>query len=103
MLPLSLKTWRDAQQSLTQRTKSLRLFNKLKQSTLADMSGVSEASIKRFERTGEISLKSFLKIMQALGTLDQIDSVHSPRNPHQLDAILKMEAAAAHPPKRGRK
>ena len=103
MLPLTLKTWRDVQAELAERTKKIRLINKLKQTTLAEMAGVSEASLKRFERTGEISLKSFLKLMQALGTLDQLDSVHVPPVPKELDALLEAETAAFEIGKRGRK
>ncbi len=39
------------------------------------MSGVSLGSVKRFERTGNISLLSLTKIANALGLTDEIKSL----------------------------
>ena len=46
---------------------------------LADRSFVSYGSIKRFERTGEISLSSFYKIAEALGLSEELDSLFENR------------------------
>ena len=46
--------------------KEVRKTRGISQEVLANMSGVSFGSIKRFERTGEISLYSLLKIMNTL-------------------------------------
>ena len=39
------------------------------------MSGVSYGSIKRFESTGQISLKSLIKIATSLGVVNEIRSL----------------------------
>ncbi len=49
--------------------------HKYSQQRLAELSGVSYASIRRFEKTGEISLKSLLKIANALDCLEDFDSL----------------------------
>ncbi len=57
----------------------LRKSKKLSQIELADRSGVSLGSIKRFESTGKISLESFLKLLHIFGRLDEFDSVLEPK------------------------
>ncbi len=42
---------------------------------MAERSGVSLGSLKRFENTGKISLESLLKLMHLLGRLNEIDSI----------------------------
>lgn len=52
---------------IADRARSSRLYNVYTQSELSKRSGVSYATIRKFERTGEISLKSLLKIAHTLG------------------------------------
>ena len=52
---------------LTERIRQRRKEHGLSQEALAKVSTVSFGSIKRFERIGEISLESLLKIAYALG------------------------------------
>lgn len=54
---------------ITERVKQRRKECKLTQQGLARKSGVSYASIRRFESTGEISFTSLLKIANALNAL----------------------------------
>jgi len=69
---LSMHEPHDIQKSLAADAKRIRLqVKQWKRSTLAERSGVPESSIKRFENTGEVSLKSFLKIMFCLDMLDR--------------------------------
>ena len=55
--------------NLVERIKLRRKENELTQKQLAEHSGVSYASIRRFEKTGDISLSSLLKIAHALNCL----------------------------------
>ena len=52
--------------NMVARVKKKRKAMKISQKALAEQSGVSYASIRRFESTGEISLVSLLKIAHAL-------------------------------------
>ena len=54
---------------LVARVKKRRKELGLTQRKLAERSGVSYASLRRFEKTGEIALASLLKIGQALNSL----------------------------------
>ena len=51
-------------QEIAERAKFRRLEQNLTQEGLALRSGVSLGSIKRFERSGEISLKSLMETVQ---------------------------------------
>ena len=58
--------------NLARRVRNIRKRKKITQSEMADMSGVSLGSIKRFENTGDISLKSLTKIAVALECQEEI-------------------------------
>ena len=58
------------------------------QQELADRSGVSLGSIKRFERTGLISLESLLKLAHVLNRLEDFDKVLE--NQNNLDELEKL-------------
>ncbi len=72
---LSINTPKKQLLSLRDRFKEKRLNLRYTQSTLANMTGVSLGSIKRFESSGEISLKSFLKLSVTLECLDDFDNI----------------------------
>lgn len=55
---------------IVENEKRYRKALKISQKQLATRSGVSYASIRRFENTGEISLTSLLKIARVLDCLD---------------------------------
>lgn len=61
--------------SLTDRVKARRKELKLSQKLLARKSGVSYASIRRFESTGNIALASLLKIANALICLEDFNAL----------------------------
>ena len=60
---------------LAARVRSRRLANNFSRKTLAERTGVSEASIKRFETTGEIAFVSLLKLAFALDALQEFDAL----------------------------
>lgn len=66
---MSALVWEMAEelnQKLAERVRSIRRRRSISQQKLADMSGVSYGSIKRFEQTGQISLLSLTRIAMAL-------------------------------------
>jgi len=77
-----------------------RLSLNLTQEGLSKRSGVSYGVIKKFERTGQISLASLLKLALVLDALDDFKHLFckKPRRDASLDDLLKEEAI----PKRGR-
>ena len=60
---------------LVEREKQRRKKMNLSQRELAKKSGVSYASIRRFENMGEISLNSLLKIANALDCLEDFNLI----------------------------
>jgi transcriptional regulator with XRE-family HTH domain len=89
MLNFSLaKTPSDLLQTLAKRHHILRKKNGYSQQELADRSGVSLGSIKRFERTGLISLESLLKLAHVLNRLEDFDKVFE--NQNNLDDLEKL-------------
>ncbi|MDD7987199.1 helix-turn-helix transcriptional regulator [Lentisphaera marina] len=71
----SLDTPDEVALDLAQRMKSRRLALAWKQQTLAERSGVSLASLRRFEKSGLISLESLLKLAFALDHLDDFEHI----------------------------
>ena len=61
--------------NLVERFKARRKERKLSQKMLAQTSGVSYASIRRFEQTGEISLRSLVKLANAIGCLSDFEEL----------------------------
>ena len=73
-----------------ERAKAARLKENLTRKTLADRSGVTEASIKRFETTGHISLISLIHILMTLDRIGDLDIVLKERSiPFIRDIGLK--------------
>lgn len=63
------------QNELAERFKKFRKSKKMAQSELANKSGVSLGSIKRFEQTGQISLESLLKLAHLFDRLEDFNSI----------------------------
>ena len=75
MTGLVWETAEELDQKLAGRVRNIRKRRSISQKKLADMSGVSYGSIKRFEATGQISLLSLTKIAIALDIADDLRSI----------------------------
>ncbi len=71
------ETAEELDQKLAGRIRNIRKRRSISQQKLADMSGVSYGSIKRFETTGQISLVSLTRIAMALGIADELRTIFS--------------------------
>lgn len=78
---------------LADKSRQLRLEKRWKQATLAERSGVSLASLRRFEGSGLVSLQNLLKLAFALGRLEDFISVLQPRPAGSIDELEKNEAS----------
>ena len=72
---LNFKTPREVSLEVAEKAKAKRKYMKLTQQQLADRSGVALSSLKRFERTGEISFSSLLKIAWVLDSLKEFEEL----------------------------
>ena len=84
---LEFVTYYEKQLEISQRFKIIRKNRKVSQQRLSELSGVSYASIRRFEKTGDISLASLVKLALALQLYDDLDKttfLKSEKNINQL-------------------
>ncbi len=96
----SLETPETVSRTLADRVKALRLARGWKQITLADRSGVSLASLRRFEESGRVSLQSLLRLAFALNRLDDFAAL---LQPPPASSLAELEAAEKRPARqRGR-
>ena len=86
---LQLHTPDEIERRLAGRIRAERLRRGFKQSTLAERSGVSLATIRRYERTGRTSLENLLKLCHALGRLDEFAGL---LEPPAASSIAELEA-----------
>jgi len=70
-----IKSPSEVQLELASRFREIRRNKKVSQSQLANKSGVSLGSIKRFEQTGQISLESLLKLARLFDRLSDFETL----------------------------
>lgn len=90
---LSINTER---RGIAERARALRLATRLTQQGLADRSGVSLGSVKRFERTGQIALTALLQIAVVLRCPEDFRVLFMERTTSghlSLDALLRRPKA----------
>ena len=73
---------------LAARVRTRRREGKISQSELGRRSGVSFASIRRFETKGEISLTNLLRIAVVLGYENDFSKLFERKNYQSLDEII---------------
>ena len=74
---LQFVTYDEKQLEIAKRFITIRKNKKISQQRLSILSGVSYASIRRFEKTGDISLSSLVKLALALQLYDDLDNLFS--------------------------
>jgi transcriptional regulator with XRE-family HTH domain len=67
--------------------KIVRLSKNLSRKTLAELSGVSESSIKRFEVSGSIALESMILLANALDELTPFSTLFKPSQPNSYQEL----------------
>lgn len=82
------------------RVKARRLELNLTQEGLATRAGVKFATYRRFEQTGEISLRGLLQIGFALNVLSEFDALFAQKQYQSLNDVLNEQSVTR---KRGKK
>lgn len=72
---LQFVTYDEKQLEIAKRFVAIRKNRKVSQQRLSILSGVSYASIRRFEKTGDISLSSLVKLALSLQLYDDLDNL----------------------------
>ena len=91
ILSLINKTPDSLMSGIAQRVKQRRLEKGWTQNMLATKAGVSLASYRRFETSGEISLRSLVMLAFSLEMTDEFENLFSRKAYQSLDDILKAE------------
>ncbi len=87
MLDFAFSTSDEITAALGLRLKAVRLSQSLTQADLAERAGISVGTVKALERTGQSSVVSLVRVVQALGLTDQLQSLFV----LQVQSIAAME------------
>jgi transcriptional regulator with XRE-family HTH domain len=91
ILSLINKTPDSLMSGIAKRVKQRRLEKGWTQNFLATKAGVSLASYRRFESSGEISLRSLVMLAFALEMTDEFENLFSRKTYQSIDDIIKAE------------
>lgn len=88
---LQFVTYYEKQLEIAKRLVLIRKIRKISQQKLSILSGVPYASIRRFEKTGDISLASLVKIALALQLYDDLDNLFKRHEKYysSIDEIIR--------------
>ncbi len=102
MLNINISTPEKVILNIRDNFRTKRLQVKLTQEGLAKRSGVTLGSLKRFESSGEVSLKSLLNIALVLECLEELDTLCEKKDTplSSIDELIK-KSKATHIPKKG--
>ena len=89
MLDFAFSTSDEVTAELGLRLKAVRLSQSLTQADLAERAGVSVGTVKVLEITGQTSVASLIRVVQALGLTDQLQSLFVLK----VQSIAEMEQA----------
>ena len=84
-----IKSPKEISQDLADRVKQNRIRRNFTQQELAERSGVSFGSVKRFEQSGEISLKHLIMISKVLRSSPEFDLLFPVHKYESIEEILK--------------
>ena len=98
MTPFSIMSFEDIAAELAVRLRNLRLAQNLTLEGLARRSGVALGTLKKFERTGQIALVSFIRLVVTLNDEAALAGLLLEQKFETLDEVLQ----SGNRPKRGR-
>ena len=100
IISFNISTPNDVAKQIATRVKARRLELNLTQEGIAVRAGLKFATYRRFEQTGEISLKGLLQIGFALNALSEFDALFAQKQYQSLDDVLSEQNVIR---KRGKK
>ncbi|MBQ6442981.1 MAG: helix-turn-helix transcriptional regulator [Lachnospiraceae bacterium] len=78
----------DTAKQLAGKMRNIRKRKKITQQQLAARSNVSYATLRKFERTGKISLESFIKLAMELGVIDEVNRLFEKPVYNSIEEVL---------------
>ncbi len=101
MLSLNYTTPDETLRAIARRVRTLRIARGWTQKEMAERSDIRLPTYRRFEHTGEVSLKRLLKIALVLDALDGFDAVFPQTAATSLDELERLDDAGTR--QRGRR
>lgn len=101
ILSVIMTTPHEVARQIVQQAQAKRLSLDFSQKGLAERSGVSLGTLKKFERSGKISLESLLKIALVLESLEPFKALFKLPTPESITSLDKLMTNKKR--KRGRK
>lgn len=92
MISVFLMTPQRMAEHIAQQMRAKRLSLNFSQKSLAERSGVSFGTLKKFEQTGKISLESLLKLAVILDAFEEFKELFKKADPESftsIDALMK--------------
>jgi len=83
------KTPSEINQEIAGRVREIRKRQGLSQSILSSKSGVSLGSLRRFEKSGEISLQSLTKLAMALNLGDEMEQLFNHIPYQSIEEVIR--------------
>ena len=74
---------------VARRVHDARIHAGLRQKDLAEKAGVSLGTFRRFERTGDVSMETVVKVAIALDKEREFLALFPPSDPRSLDEVLR--------------
>lgn len=90
-MTISLAPFNEILQTLGQRIRAQRLAQGLTQNELAQMAGLSLGALRKLESTGQSSLETLIRVVQALGLVQELEDLFVLKR----QSIAQMEQAEA--------
>lgn len=100
IIAINISLPKDVSLQIAARVKARRLELDLTQEGLASRAGIKFATYRRFEQTGNISLKGLLQVGFALNALSDFDVLFAQRQYQTLDDVLNEQTTTR---RRGKK
>jgi transcriptional regulator with XRE-family HTH domain len=88
MLSINLSSPVEITRAIGQRARKLRLAQNLSQEGLAARSGVRMGTLKLFERTGQASLETVVKLAFALGAERDFEALFPPQEITRIEDVI---------------
>ncbi len=84
-----LMTAEEIQAELGQRIQALRLAQNIKQEELGARVGLSRSTIRKLETSGQVTLEAFVRVLGALGRIEDLESILMPQAPVSIADLEK--------------
>lgn len=89
MMRMKLSTPHDMAADTAKRFRDLRKAKAITIKALSESSGVPYSTIRRFERTGEVSFLSLVKMASAMGEDRQIEGLFAQTVPASIEEVIR--------------